>query len=165
MLGQVRPRDADGVSAIPDSINPFADVATTSNPRIDRTDAKAYCFWEKFAVRCIQSIRWLLENLTRTLKNSTKKARKRALCFQNQLRRAHKACTRKITWSGSHARRVRFRDLETHRQINQLRDQPSRSFGLARCWITVRAVQQMWPPLVAGRSSGVFACGWRQSEI
>ena len=34
---------------------------------------KAYCVSRKSGVLCFQSFRWLLENLTRTLKNSTKK--------------------------------------------------------------------------------------------
>jgi hypothetical protein len=54
------------------------------------------------------------------LKEFNKKAPKRALCFQNQDQRAHKACTPNITWELLHARRVRFRDLETHRTSIQL---------------------------------------------
>ena len=53
------------------------------------------------------------------LKEFNKKAPKRALCFQNRPIRAHKACTPIFTWSGSHARRVRFRDLETYRNSSQ----------------------------------------------
>jgi hypothetical protein len=93
VLGQVRPWDADGVSAIPDSIDPFADVATTSNLRSNRGKAKNLLRFGEIRSKMQSVARMAARKKSANLKELNKKAPKSALCFQNRPRGAHKVCT------------------------------------------------------------------------
>ncbi len=123
----------------------FADTATTSTPRSNRGKAKSLLRFEEIGSKMQTLDQIAARKSDANIKELKKKAPKSALCFQNRPEGAHKACTPENTWSGSHARRVRFRDLETNRNSNRLRDHHSRSFGLIAQTITGKLHRHMWP--------------------
>jgi CheY-like chemotaxis protein len=73
--------------------NPVADAAITSNPRTNRGKAKSLLRFDKIGSIMQSAAQTVARKKSANLKELKKKALKRALCFWNQPRGAHKVCT------------------------------------------------------------------------